>query len=78
MGIKVTSKIGPRPELELPIKCPKCGTQAAKLKMRDTAPGTVIECSCGAKITLTGDDVRQMQEAMDRLYDSLKKLGRPR
>jgi hypothetical protein len=76
MSIKIISKVGPAPEIEIPIKCANCGEIAAKLRARDAAPGTIVDCKCGTKIKLTGDDSRKMQRALDDLHKTLKNFGR--
>lgn len=67
----------PTPELKLPIPCPRC-RRTLKRRMRDTPPGTVVKCVCGATIKVGGDDVRKVQRAMDDLFKQLGKLGKRR
>jgi predicted RNA-binding Zn-ribbon protein involved in translation (DUF1610 family) len=73
--LKITTKVsGPR-ELTLPFECP-CG-QEIPINARSAAPGTVLTCpKCSAQITLTGDDMREAQKALDQLYKAFEDLGR--
>lgn len=64
-----------RIDLKVPAKCPACG-RTIEIKLRSAGPGTVLPCSCGASIRLTGDDMRKAQAAMDQLVDTIHRLGR--
>jgi len=73
--LKITSRVSGNLDLDLPLKCP-CGNPI-KIQARDAAPGPRLTCSqCGATITLTGDDMRQAQEALDDLRRTLERFGR--
>jgi hypothetical protein len=63
-------------EIQIPITCPNCRKVAAKVRARDATAGRVVPCSCGAKITLTGDGGPKMQQAMDNFASTLKRLSR--
>lgn len=73
--IKLTTKVsGPR-DLTIPIECP-CG-QVVPINARNATPGTVLTCpKCGAQITLSGDDMRGVQRALDEFYKTFEKFGR--
>lgn len=67
---------GPRRvELTAPVNCPACNRQL-ELKFRNASPGSKLHCPCGAEITLSGDDLRGAQAAMDNLLDTLHRIGR--
>lgn len=58
---------------KLSVPCPKC---KAKIPLDKAVPGTTYTCVCGAEIKFTGDDGRKARQALDRLDDALKKLGK--
>jgi hypothetical protein len=62
-------------EIEIPIRCPKCQRVAEKVRARH-AKGRVVHCICGATITLTGDGGAKIQQAIDNLTATLKRLNR--
>ncbi len=77
MSIKVTFTGPKRLDLDLPMKCPRCG-HTTKIPMRTAAPGTQVACAggCGTTFRLGGDDVREAQRAMDDLVDTLNRFGK--
>ena len=61
-------------EIEIPIKCPNC-QRVEKVRARH-AKGRVVHCTCGATITLTGDGGPKLQQAMDRLAATIRRINR--
>ncbi len=61
-------------DLTINVTCPKCN-QTLVIKVRDMVPGNTMQCSCGCTISFSGDDGRQVQEALDDLDQQLKNLG---
>lgn len=73
--LKITAKVTGDRDLKIPLECP-CGAHV-EVNCRTDGPGTKLRCgSCGAEITLTGDDMRKAQRALDDLVKAFERLGR--
>lgn len=57
------------------LTCKQCGKTTA-FQGPQLTEGSVLKCPCGQlSITLAGDDLADMQAALDRLKAQFKKLG---
>jgi ribosomal protein S27E len=60
----------------LKIKCPAC-RRTTTVQARDARPGKRVPCSCGRfTAVLEGDDLRDVEKAMDKLMRVFKDFGK--
>jgi transcription elongation factor Elf1 len=61
-------------DLKVKIQCPNC-QHSAQIKVKEMVPGYTKNCpSCGAQFNSKGDDGRKVQQALDDLNHTLKRL----
>ena len=62
-------------KLSFDLECPSCHFKVQQ-RVEDMRPGASRNCpSCGVTINFSGDDGREVQQALDKLHRTMKRMS---